>query len=241
MTQPDMPPERWLPVVGYEGLYEVSDRGIVRSLPRQTLTGMRGGYPLAGCLDAWGYPHVGLCRDGKVRTRKVHRLVLEAFAGPRPPGMEARHGPGGAGDAALANLQWGTPTENAADKIRDGTTNQGERHGQAKLTTAIVAECRIRAAAGANQSALAREFGVNQMTMWNALTGKTWGHVAVAPVPVTDGRGENHGTAKLTRAQVAEIRRRHASGEIQRVIASDYGVSRRTIGKIACGQRWRNI
>lgn len=88
--------------------------------------------------------------------------------------MEARHGPGGKLDNRLSNLCWGTPSENQEDKVRDGTTNRGERCGSARLTAEIVAECRHRHAIGESQAALAREFGVAVSTMSEAIRGVTW-------------------------------------------------------------------
>jgi hypothetical protein len=93
--------------------------------------------------------------------------------------MQARHGPAGKFvNHWPENLRWGTPAENMADKLRDGTHNRGERHSNAKLTAADVLECRRRyAAGGINQRALAAEFGVCVMTMNLAIRGQTWGHL----------------------------------------------------------------
>ena len=87
--------ERWLPVVGFESYYEVSNRGRVCSLGRWV--GTRWGpetrwkpaeilTPLAG-----RYPQVTLCTPGGKQRKSVHLLVLEAFVGPCPPGLEGCH------------------------------------------------------------------------------------------------------------------------------------------------------
>jgi len=96
--------------------------------------------------------------------------------------MECLHGPGGKLDNRLVNLRWGTSAENSADTVRDGTycpppLLPGTSHPLAKLTEAIVAECRNRRARGARVTDLAQEFGVNKATMSNAIRGKTWRHV----------------------------------------------------------------
>src|SRR5262245_12445878 len=126
--------ERWLPVPGYEGLYEVSDLGRVRSLHTGRGKGKRGGL-LAPALTGGTCPKlcVVLYRDGAKRTRLVHHLVLEAHARPRPPGMDALHGPGGPLDNRLENLYWGTRRRNYLDSVRDGTAARGEKTGGAKL------------------------------------------------------------------------------------------------------------
>lgn len=173
----DATPERWQPVVGWEGLYEVSDRGQVRSLRRRTASGMRGGKLLTQYPDSQGYLQVGLCRDGTCITKKVHRLVAEAFLGPAPAGMETRHGPAGNQRNSVTNLSYGTRVENHADKVRDGTKLLGSEVPSSKLNERVVRECRMRWAAGASAATLAAEFRVHVRVMYKALQGETWGHV----------------------------------------------------------------
>ena len=183
--------EHWRPVLGYEGLYEVSDRGHVRSLDRQIIIEMPGGYKTASgptvrtyrgkTLKWWpgtdGYPQVTLSRPGAHRHFRVHILVLEAFAGPCPPGQEARHGPAGKADPSLANLRgWGTRQENIMDRVRDGTDNRGERHGRALLTQAQVDAIRERWAAGETQRSLAAEFGTTFGNIHSIVRGKSWSY-----------------------------------------------------------------
>lgn len=165
--------ERWLPVVGYEGLYEVSNLGAVLSLPRLDRLGRRvkGGI-LAGTDDGQGYRQVNLSRDGECRPRRVYRLVLEAFVGPCPPGMEALHGPAGQKDDSVTSLCWGTDLQNQQDRSRDGTDNNGERNGQAKLTTAQALA--ILSRKGENQRFLAEEYHVSQSHISMIQNGKVW-------------------------------------------------------------------
>lgn len=111
----------WRPVTGYEGLYEVSDGGQVRSLPRTTAGHAYGGGPLKPMLTTTGYLQVHLWRDGKGRFPKVHQLVCEAFHGPRPVDHEVRHLNGDKTDNRASNLAWGTSRENHQDTLRHGT------------------------------------------------------------------------------------------------------------------------
>jgi hypothetical protein len=169
--------ERWLPALGWEGFYEVSDLGRVRSLRRQTRTGWRGGQLIKPVVDRRdGYLVVALRRTGRRITRRGHNLVLEAFAGPRPKDRESLHGPGGKLDNRWPeNLSYGTHRDNIAlDRIRDGTANSGERCGSAKLTWDIVRLIRQRAANGETQDRLAAEYGVAQSTIHCAVAGQTW-------------------------------------------------------------------
>lgn len=171
-------PELWLPVVGYEGLYEVSDHGRVRGLPRQSASRPARGRILKHYIGAGtrGYPSVRLSRESKGRNYHVHILVLRAHVGPPAPGQEARHGPGGKTDASLANLCWGTRSENIRDRVRDGQDQRGERHGEAKLTWAAVADIRARRAAGERLKTLAAEYGVCFQSISEIARGERWQH-----------------------------------------------------------------
>jgi hypothetical protein len=162
-------------VPGWERLYEVSDLGRVRSLPRQTARGVRGGKVLTPWDGSRGYPFVTLTEGARKLKVAIHVLVLTVHGpGPRPPGEEARHGPGGKHDNRLANLCWGTRAENIADRRRDGQDNRGERHPQVKLTWKAVREIRDRVAAGQRQTDLAAEHGVSRSAVNQAVLGRTW-------------------------------------------------------------------
>ena len=125
--------ERWLPVKGYEGLYEVSDQGRVKRIEGRVWN--RKGYWLTRKeglrklgIDSDGYLIVTLSKEGVSRTEKVHQLVLRAFVGDCPDGCLTRHLNGKRKDNHLANLTWGTPAENCADMDRHGTRKRGEEH-----------------------------------------------------------------------------------------------------------------
>lgn len=124
-------PERWLPVVGWEGWYQVSDHGHPRSIDRtvQTSAGPRRyrGRPLRVGTNQNGYRFVVLSRPGETVTAQVHTLVLTAFVGPRPTGMQGCHGPTGQGDNHLGNLRWDTPSENNYDLVRHGTHHNARK------------------------------------------------------------------------------------------------------------------
>lgn len=123
---PDLPGESWLPVVNWESLYEVSDFGRVRSLPRLAQD-ERGIYRLTpghllkpAKVNKWGHRFVSLSLNGHVTQQLVHRLVLAAFVGPCPEGQETRHWDGDAANNHLSNLLYGTHKENEEDKKRYG-------------------------------------------------------------------------------------------------------------------------
>jgi hypothetical protein len=169
--------ERWLPVPGYEGFYDASSLGRIRSIRHMTSRGWRGGQILKQFTDSDGYYRVNLSRLGVVRSIPVHILVLLAFAGPPGPGQEARHGPAGKLVNAITNLSWGTKLEQAEDKRRDGTMACGERQGTARLTTADVLEIRSRAAQGEDQPSLAARFRISQPHVSRIVLRQSWAHI----------------------------------------------------------------
>lgn len=113
----------WRPVTGYEGLYEVSGDGQVRSLRRQ---GSPGGI-LVGGMDHGGYLQVNLCAGNITRSRKVHLLVAEAFHGARAFGQVARHLDGNRLNNRASNLAWGSYADNQLDTVRHGTHRQASQ------------------------------------------------------------------------------------------------------------------
>lgn len=128
MKEPRGIEEQWKPVVGYEGVYEVSDQGRVRSLDRQIASGRRlRGKVLAPRADSGGHLKVQLCVNGTSREKKVHRLVLEAFVGPCPPGMECCHGNDVPTDNRLANLRWASTSANAGDRVANGNDKNARK------------------------------------------------------------------------------------------------------------------
>ena len=114
--------ERWRPVPGYEGSYEVSDLGRVRSLDRRDGRGhVRRGKLLAPRTTTRNHRSVALYRDCVRADVQVHHLVLEAFVGPRPDGLEGCHWNDDPTDNRLVNLRWDTRSQNTADSVRNGT------------------------------------------------------------------------------------------------------------------------
>ena len=117
-----MTTENWKPIPGFEGHYEVSDHGQIRSLDRPGRDGRRlAGRVMRQSTSAAGYRRVNLVREGTHFTQLVHRAVLLAFVGPCPDGMEACHGPSGPADNRLSNLRWGTHSDNNLDRVAYGT------------------------------------------------------------------------------------------------------------------------
>jgi len=121
--------ERWLPVVGYVGVYDVSDHGRVRSLDRKTSHGNRlRGRILKERPLPNGRPRVSLAYNARTVDAYPYRLVLEAFVGPCPEGMESLHWDDDHNNNHLSNLRWGTRTDNMRDMSRNEGGNAGVTH-----------------------------------------------------------------------------------------------------------------
>lgn len=179
--------EEWRAVVGFEGEYEVSNHGRVRSLTRvhtyQRIDQYSGnlievsrthkGKELRPGRSKSGHLSVVL---GRGNTKHVHVLVLEAFVGPRPAGMEGLHGDDNPSNNHLDNLRWGTRSENLHDAIANGKAPIGSRKWNAKLTEEQVCEIKEQHASLSSEE-VARMYGVSGASIRQIRDGRTWGHV----------------------------------------------------------------
>lgn len=115
--------ERWLPVVDWGDRYEISDLGRIRSV----LTGAIL-KPFKTQPAKTDHLSIYLHRNGNKKLRTIHTLVLEAFVGPRPPGLYGCHQNDIGDDNRPENLRWDTQSSNIRDSVRNGT------HGQSRKT-----------------------------------------------------------------------------------------------------------
>jgi len=173
--------EQWAPVPSWEGLYEVSTHGRVRRLRRTDAQGRTWKERIVK-LRVLGkqipYRVVLLNRDARVEYRLVHRLVLAAFVGPCPAGMEGCHYPDrNPANNCLSNLRWDTRSSNQRDRAAHGTSNQGERQWTARLTSTDIRAMFEMRRAGARQRQIAERFGVDSSHVSKTLNGKRWAHL----------------------------------------------------------------
>lgn len=177
-----MADDRWLPVPGYEGHYEVSESGLVKSLAR-TVRRKKGAYRVSEKLLSpaslrTGHKMVRLCNGGNCRNEWVHRLVAKAFIQEVEGKPWINHKDGDPTNNHFSNLEWCTASENAKHSYLIGReVLVGERKGTSKLTADQVLEIRARYAAGTSGCALAREYGMNQGTISDILNRKLWRHL----------------------------------------------------------------
>jgi hypothetical protein len=116
-------PEAWRAVPGYEGYYEASTLGRVRSLDRRDNRGQYRKGRILKTYNRGGYQKFTLWKNGIGWQPKLHTLIAITFHGDyRDQGLIVRHGPNGKTDNSPDNLSWGTHSDNEYDKERDGTS-----------------------------------------------------------------------------------------------------------------------
>jgi len=150
--------EEWLPVKGYEGFYEVSNWGRVRSLSKKDSIGRYyTGKLLSLCSHSKGYLYITLCKDAKRKNRLVHTLVLEAFIGLCPMGKQSDHKDRDRANNCLYNLRY-----------RSIRLNCGEH--SMKLTDQQIIEARRLSKEGMTAEAIADNFGVTRRYMYKIIS-----------------------------------------------------------------------
>lgn len=178
--QGSMMPENWLPITGFEGQYEVSDLGRVRSLSRAVVatTGIRhrqGRIRKFGLAS--GYHVIQLGVRGARHTYIVHRLVAQAFI-PNPenkPEVNHLHAP--KTNNCADNLEWATRPENTEHAVANDLIAYGEAKPNHCLTESEVIELRSLAAQGWSYVALAQRYMIHPVTASDAARRKTWKRV----------------------------------------------------------------
>ena len=183
--------EEFRPIPHYEGAYEVSATGVVRSIPRVVLR--RSGRPLAvtgGVLSATvsnrGYMRVSLSVAGGLRRWGVHQLVAAAWL-PKPPrkigthkgGFVVNHKDGSKLNNHVSNLEYIDTAANLRHARATGLLSaKGELNNKAKVGEAQVREIRELYSQGWRQVQLAARFGIDQTSVSRIVLRKSWAHVA---------------------------------------------------------------
>jgi len=185
--------EIWKEICGYEGQYAVSTFGRVKSLTRVVRQESRAGVfydramrekILAPRPDSTGrYLLVNLSTQNSSKNFSVHRVVLEAFVGSCPVGMEGCHNDGNPLNNRLDNLRWDTKSSNNSDKVAHGTDNRGERQHNATLTNVQVAAIKSEIKLGDRIAVqVAKLFGTTPGVIRSILRGERWVHVDSAAI-----------------------------------------------------------
>jgi len=217
--------ENWKPIPGYEGLYDVSDHGRVHSYLSNRIVGN---------YNNVRYNNVSLHRKGISKSANIHTLVMIAFIGPCPEGMEGCHEDGNLHNNTPKNLRYGTPKDNAADREEHGRTYRGEKHWKCKLTQVQVEEALSRIEGGELLKNLAQEYGVSKTHMIRIRQSKAWKNTN-NPITSTDLRkgGRSRGSRTLTSNQIEEVYQLLDNGMTQKKVGLVFGVSQTPIRRLA--------
>lgn len=168
--------ETWGHVGGWEGLYEVSSFGRIRTLKTGRIRIARA--------NSGGYLYVVLSNGTERKTKTIHQMVCEAFHGPRPDGKQVNHIDGCKANNHASNVEWVTAGENIAHAWRTGLLNppkdfsfrQGAGNGRSILTEADVRDIRSFPD-GYSTLVLARTYGIARVTIQKIRSGLLWKHI----------------------------------------------------------------
>jgi len=160
--------ERWRKVVGYEGLYEVSDCGNLRN--EKTGKGLLK-------RNSKGYLVIDLHKEGERKSFRVHRLVAQAFIKNPDNLSQVNHIDGRKMNNYRSNLEWNSPKQNIRHSVLTGTFPIGERNGGSVLKEVEVKQIRTLSRGGVNNKDLSKKFEVSRKTIFSVVHHLTWKHI----------------------------------------------------------------
>ena len=177
--------EIWKPIAGYEGLYEISNLGRVKSLARTRRAKGLSTVPVPERIRALsvqreGYVSAHLHLDGKTNKIYVHRLVASAFLDNDAGLPQVNHLDGDKSNNCSSNLEWVTGSENCRHAVDEDLYRaaRGEAAGNVTLTDAQVIEIRQMAASGYLHREIAEIFGVGRKNITKIVNRQRWKHIA---------------------------------------------------------------
>lgn len=236
--------EEWRDIPGYEGRYQISDAGRVKSFWRGRERIMLRG------LHGDGYWTVTLSKDRAMKTFKVHSLVARAFIGECPEGYEVNHKDLNKQNAAVSNLEYLTHLDNIRHAVIAGAYRRGAQHSSAKLTDDDVRRIHEMGAQGVNNLEIAKSFGVTRTAIRGVLDGSRWRHLHPDPMrrESQQGRRLTPSNATMRRREKAErfvkriirdtrVMLAHYDGLTQSEIAAQFGICQQSVCLIIKAQR----
>lgn len=170
---------QWRPVPGWEGLYETSCEGAVRSLgrwcgARNGRRAWRKGRELKLVAKDERYLAVTLANGAERKQVFVHDVVAAAFIGPKPKGAQVRHLNDDRSDNRAVNLAYGSAAENSDDMARNGRRPRGEAHGMARLRADDVLAIR---ASRLRAKEVAAQYGIDPAHVHAIKSKRVWKHL----------------------------------------------------------------
>jgi len=169
--------EIWKDILGYKGLYSISNCGKVKSFIKHNGTNER---ILKPYKNNKGYLVVHLSKNDKRKLFKIHKLVLEAFVGPCPPGMESCHNNGNKENNFIGNLRYDTHKNNNRDKNKHGTMpdQRGSKNGNSLAKDCQVKEIKILLTEGKlNIREISEKCKISIHIVKDIKRNRTWKHI----------------------------------------------------------------
>lgn len=224
--------EIWKDIPGFEGLYQASTLGRIRSVDRtescvlrgKEITRGRAGRVLRQAVSN-GYPFVNLCKDGVSHVTKTHKLVAITFIGPQEDGMTVNHKDLNKKNNRVENLEYVTQAENIRHALENGAFDS-----HCLLSPEDVLEAKNLYSDGMSSAELAERFGVSIQVIQGALSGRNYGHIE-------DPDGfQYRGKRALSDAEAIElIKARNTKRERLESLSRRYGVNISAVSRIARG------
>lgn len=241
--------EVWKPVAGYEGSFEVSSHGQVRSLdkvsPQKSAKGKiyqcsRKGRQLKLELDTKGYFRIHFTSVGIRRSYGVHQLVALAFIGSKPGGnYVVNHKDGNPKNNHVNNLEWVTHKENAQHALATGLTPRGEKCPWAKLTEENIRQIKLLWMNGNKCQKIAQIIGLDRKYVTEILRETRWKHVVVPGFK--EYRSQIAPGTELKIQDVLKIKRLFKEGVSMVCIARQVNLPYHTVKSIVYGKSCKHI
>jgi len=176
---------RWCDVVGFEGLYQVSDCGKIRSYRRIVIRSNGRKYTvnhkiLNPALDHAGYLRTVLSVDGKGKTIKIHREIAKAFINNPENKATVNHIDGNKINNHISNLEWATQKENLKHSFETGLQDNSKRlliarnRAKRKINILDVPEIKNRFISGESLALISKDYSVDRKTIYSIVHGYTY-------------------------------------------------------------------
>lgn len=171
--------EQWIAIVGYGGLYSISNLGNVRANFSCNNNQYKAGRILRLRKSINGYLRVGLYKERKQKWFSVALLVAHAFVGVKPEGLQVNHRDGNKLNNQASNLEYVTPSENLRHAFCMGLSKatRGSKNPGSKLTEEKVISLRNDYRGGLSYSLLSAKYDVGANQIWRIINRRQWKHV----------------------------------------------------------------
>ena len=222
--------EKWMPIPEFDGLYEASNLGRIRSVTRIDPIGrLRVGKILTPCKKGNGYLYFTGTVKGRRKNMHVHRAVMQAFRPVKNPDkLEIDHVDCNKENNSLGNLEWVTSSENIARASQKGLLKCKHRPLTESQVKDICSDDR-------SQCEIARDYGLSQTVVSLIKRGKTYKDVA-RTCTTNLGRGSHSPLRALTDEQALAIKNDRRTAK---QVASDYGCSPALVYRIREGRAYK--